>query len=75
MDTELEDASTVTISNGGLVAEPQISELECARIGGHCWAEAPYVLTSNPPQYDRSCKHCGKRQRGTTQPGMVWSDL
>ena len=55
--------------------EPKLSEETCVELGGHCWVEADYVLTSNPPQFDRSCKHCGKRQRGVRQPDVRWDDL
>lgn len=53
----------------------KISEEQCVQMGGHCYVKENYTLTSNPPQYDRTCKHCGKRQRGTSQPDMSWRDL
>ena len=51
-----------------------MTEAECEAIGGHCWEDSPWVLTTNPPQYERKCKHCGKVQWGRTQQGIGWHD-
>jgi hypothetical protein len=44
----------------------------CIKLGGHCWEMQNSVLLSNPPQYIRICKHCGKKQTGTSQPEIRW---
>ena len=51
-----------------------MTEEECVAIGGHCYEMENYVLTSDPPQYDRTCKHCGKQQRGRAQESIDWHD-
>ena len=55
--------------------EPKLSEDVCTDIGGHCYHTNDYDPTSIPPQYDRTCKHCGKKQRGVEQPSVRWEDL
>ncbi len=52
-----------------------LTEKECEDVGGHCYEISNEVLTSNPPQYTRICKHCGKKQRGVTQEDMRWWDI
>ena len=52
-----------------------LSEEECLRIGGHCWARSDFVYDTNPPIYERYCKHCGKVQQGSEQPTIDWQDV
>lgn len=40
----------------------KLSEEECLSIGGHCYKRENIVLTSDPPQYPETCRHCGKRR-------------
>ena len=54
--------------------EYPLTEKKCLAIGGHCYRQSNVVLTSNPPQYVRKCKHCGKVQIGVAQPDMRWRD-
>lgn len=51
-----------------------MTEDECVENGGHCYVVSPIVMTSNPPQYSRTCKHCDKHQRGVDQPSRSWRD-
>jgi len=48
---------------------------ECLKIGGHCYKVSPIVMTSNPPTYERICKHCGNKQWGNQQPDVNWHDV
>lgn len=52
-----------------------LTEKECLKIGGHCYAVSPLVMTSDPPIYERICKHCGHTQHGLEQPSMNWHDF
>ena len=51
-----------------------LTESECTK-GGHCFEVQGSVLTSNPPQYIRICKHCGKKEIGIEQDGIKWREL
>ena len=52
----------------------KLTEKECLEMGGHCWETLPEVLMSNPPQYQRRCKHCGKTQIGHARESFEWRD-
>ncbi len=52
--------------------EHRLTEEECEKRGGHCYADSHQVLMSNPPIYVRACKHCGKAQHGRPQPVIRW---
>ena len=49
-------------------------QARCQELGGHCYEVANIVLTSNPPVYLRTCKHCGHTQHGHSQPSIRWWD-
>lgn len=51
-----------------------LTEKRCLKIGGHCYEMDDWILTTNPPIYSRTCKHCGHNQRGTSQPEIAWYD-
>lgn len=54
--------------------EPTLTEDECVKHGGHCFESTGEVLTSDPPQYPETCKHCGKRRIGTPRSPMEYRD-
>jgi len=68
------DTETTSTTNVWYKSKQFITETECVKIGGHCYETQNCVLTSNPLQYIRVCKHCGKTQIGRAQDDMVWSD-
>ena len=40
---------------------------------GHCFVTENIAIMTNPPQFIRTCKHCGYREISTTLP--VWQAL
>ena len=53
---------------------PPSPEEQCVRRGGHCFERTGFVLTSNPPQYPETCKHCGKRRTATPREPFEYRD-
>lgn len=53
---------------------PTLTEDECVAVGGHCFESDGITLTSNPPQYPETCKHCGKRRIATPRHPMEYRD-
>ncbi len=57
----------------------KLTEDECLAIGGHCYEQDDWAvtLTCMPPVTCcyRTCKHCGHRQLGRTQPSVAWQDM
>jgi hypothetical protein len=54
-----------------------MTEEQCVTIGGHCFVQDPYAVTQaggiNPKTfYKRTCSHCGKTEKGTSQPSIKW---
>jgi len=47
-----------------------VTEEECVRNGGHCFERENIVLTSYPPQYPETCRHCGKKR--VAIPRVPW---
>lgn len=52
---------------------PLLTEEECLKIGGHCFEMSNVVLATNPPMYQRQCKHCGRVEVGRQQNPIVWA--
>ncbi len=46
---------------------------DCETLRGHCWIESETVVTLGVMAvYTRHCKHCGVKQKGHSQPAIVW---
>lgn len=52
-----------------------ITEEECVRSGGHCFARTGVTLTSNPPQYPEACKHCRKGRVAIPREPFEYRDV
>ncbi len=51
-----------------------MTEEECLKVGGHCYARDNIAIVTEPPTYVRQCKHCGHTQYGREQPSVYWQD-
>jgi hypothetical protein len=69
-ELHVESGTVMTGYLAGHRPHASVSPEECERIGGHCFESDGRVLTSNPPQYPETCKHCGKRRVGVPQPSV-----
>ena len=53
-----------------------LTPAQCVAIGGHCWGlEDPFLLSFPDRPPERTCKHCGLRQRGVRQEPVRWEDV
>jgi hypothetical protein len=50
-----------------------VTEDECVRLGGHCF-ERTGVISTNPPQYPETCKHCRKGRVAIPQEPFIYRD-
>ena len=64
------DSTSTTIFNTHTYP---LSEEACLEVGGHCYEENRSCGILLSP-LGRTCKHCGKEQRGTPQQDIRWED-
>ena len=68
---------TIDLANSTIYANPTypLTEEACLAAGGHCYKEDSRTYNQPvDPLYYRTCKHCGKVQRGTPPQGIGWED-
>ena len=71
ISTEFQDYTNTTYI--GTWPDYILTEEACLKAGGHCWnPDTSYSFEETV--YRRHCRHCGKKQTGTSQESIRWED-